>query len=50
MIVKEELKRLGFHFIIVDMGVIDIMENLTSEQRNLIKAGLLRSGLELMDD
>jgi AraC-like DNA-binding protein len=50
IIVKEELKKLGLHFIIVDMGVIDIMENLTSEQRNQIKAGLLKSGLELMDD
>jgi AraC-like DNA-binding protein len=48
--VKEELKKLGLHFVIVDMGVIDIMENLTSEQRNQIKAGLLKSGLELMDD
>ena len=26
MVVKEELKKLGLHFIIVDMGVVDIME------------------------
>ena len=24
MVVKEELKKLGLHFIIVDMGVVDI--------------------------
>jgi AraC-like DNA-binding protein len=50
MVVKEELKKLGLHFIIVDMGVVDIMENITEEQRELIKSDLLLSGLELMDD
>jgi AraC-like DNA-binding protein len=49
MLVKEELKKLGLHFI-VDMGVADIMENITPEQRNQIKVALLKSGLELMDD
>lgn len=48
--VKEELKKLGLHFIFVDMGVVDIMENLSTEQRGQLKIGLLRSGLELMDD
>jgi AraC-like DNA-binding protein len=50
MVVKEELKKLGLHFILVDLGVVDIMENLTSEQHDQIKAALLKSGLELMDD
>jgi AraC-like DNA-binding protein len=50
MVVKEELKKLGLHFILVDLGVVDIMENLTIEQHDEIKAALLRSGLELMDD
>jgi AraC-like DNA-binding protein len=50
MIVKEELKKLGLHFIITDMGVVDIMENITAEQREQIKIALLKSGLELMDD
>jgi len=49
MLVKEELTNLGLHFI-VDMGVADIMEDITDEQRNQIRAALLRSGLELMDD
>jgi len=49
MLVKEELKKLGLHFI-VDMGVVDIMETITPEQREIIKAALLLSGLELMDD
>jgi len=48
--VKEELNKLGLHFIIVDLGEIDIMENITAEQREKLKNGLLASGLELMDD
>jgi AraC-like DNA-binding protein len=50
MVVKEELKKLGLHFVFVDMGVVDIMENITTEQRQKIKINLLRSGLELMED
>lgn len=50
MIVKEELKKLGLHFIVVDLGEIDIMEDISSEKRELLKAALLESGLELMDD
>jgi AraC-like DNA-binding protein len=50
MVVKEELSKLGLHFIVVDLGVVEIMENLTPEQREEIKKALLKSGLELMDD
>jgi AraC-like DNA-binding protein len=50
MVVKEELKKLGLHFIIVDMGVADIMEDITPEQREQIREALHKSGLELMDD
>ncbi|MFY7732367.1 MAG: helix-turn-helix domain-containing protein [Bacteroidia bacterium] len=50
MMVKEELKKLGLHFIVVELGEIDIMETLTFEQRKELKAGLMQSGLELMDD
>ena len=49
MMVREELKNLGLHFI-VDMGVVDIMEDITMEQREQIRNALLKSGLELMDD
>lgn len=50
MMVKDELKKLGLHFIIVDLGEVEIMETLTAEQHQQLKAGLLESGLELMDD
>jgi AraC-like DNA-binding protein len=50
MLVKEELKKLGLHFILVDMGVVDIMEDITTDQREEIRKALLKSGLELMED
>ena len=50
MVVKEELKKLGLHFILVDLGVVDIMENISEEQREHIRVALLSSGLELMED
>lgn len=50
MAVKEELSKLGLHFIVVDLGEVDIMENISTEQREQLKTGLLSSGLELMDD
>lgn len=50
MAVKEELKKLGLHFIVVDLGEVDIMENISMEKRSILKANLLHSGLELMDD
>src|ERR1041384_1400569 len=50
MVVKEELKKLGLHFVVIDLGEVDIMETLTAEQMTELKAGLLNSGLEIMDD
>lgn len=50
MAVKEELNKLGLHFIFVNMSVVDIMENITAEQHEQIRIVLLKSGLELIDD
>lgn len=50
MVVKEVLKELGLHFIIVDLGEIEIMENISSREREELKIALQESGLELMDD
>jgi AraC-like DNA-binding protein len=50
MAVKEELKKLGLHFIVVDLGEVEIMENISLQQREELKTALLISGLELMDD
>ena len=50
MAVKEELRKLGLHFILVDLGEVEIMEDITRDQKELLKAALLNSGLKLMDD
>jgi AraC-like DNA-binding protein len=50
MAVKEELRSLGLHFIVVDLGEVEIMETISMAQREVLKANLLQSGLELMDD
>lgn len=48
--VKAELNKLGFHFIMVDLGEVELMEDLTNEQRDELKKTLSAIGLELMDD
>lgn len=50
MVVKDELKKLGLHYTIVELGEVEITETITHEQNDLFRAALLRSGLELMDD
>jgi AraC-like DNA-binding protein len=50
IVVKEELKKLGLHFIIVDLGEVEIMEDISAEQQQQLKTALNESGLELMED
>lgn len=50
MAVKEELKKLGLHFVVVDLGEVEIMEDMSASQQAMLKSGLFKSGLELMDD
>lgn len=50
MLVKEELTKLGLHYVIVELGLIEILEDLTPVQHDQLKANLLKSGLELMDN
>ena len=50
LLVKTELKKLGLHFVFVDLGEVEIMENLSARQRQELQIGLHNAGLELMDD
>jgi AraC-like DNA-binding protein len=50
MVVKEELAKLGLRLIALDLGVVEIYEQITEEQRKLLKKNLQKSGLELLDD
>ena len=50
MILKAELDKLALHYGTVNLGEVNIKEDLTVEQRDKLKMALLKSGLELMDD
>lgn len=50
MVVKAELAKLGLHHTVVELGEVDVIETVTSVQRDQFKSALLKSGLELMDD
>lgn len=50
MMVKKELKKLGLKYVVVDLGMVEILENITKKQREQLKKNLLKSGLELLDN
>ena len=50
MLVKTELDKLGLHYRVVELGEVEIEENITADQTEQLKSALLQSGLELMDD
>jgi len=50
MVVKDELTKLGLHYISVDLGEAELVAAISPSQRELIREALLKSGLELMDD
>ena len=50
MAVKSELEKLGLHYVVVELGEAEIMEEISPEQLNLLGIALNKAGLELMDD
>lgn len=50
MMVKEELTKLGLHASVIDLGTVEIQEELSWPQHEQLKKNLLKSGLELLDD
>lgn len=50
MLVKDELTKLGLHYVVVDLGTVEILEDISPAQHDELKKNLLRSGLELLDD
>jgi AraC-like DNA-binding protein len=50
MVVKDELSRLGLKYRSVELGEAELLEDISPDQREQIRAALLKSGLELMDD
>lgn len=50
LLVQEELQKLGLHYVVVDLGMVEILEDITEEQRRQLKKNLMKSGLELLDN
>jgi len=50
MIVNSELTKLGMDHMAVNLGEVEILGDLSQEQRDLLDVALRKSGLELMDD
>ncbi|MBK8450099.1 MAG: helix-turn-helix transcriptional regulator [Saprospiraceae bacterium] len=48
--VKEVLNKLKLHFIVIDLGEVEIMEDLSIQQWDTLKELLHGFGFELMDD
>ncbi|HBF21939.1 MAG TPA: AraC family transcriptional regulator [Cryomorphaceae bacterium] len=50
LLVREELKKLGIRYALVELGVIELPEDLDTETLEQLRINLLRSGLEIMDN
>jgi AraC-like DNA-binding protein len=50
MLVKEELIKLGLDYVVLNLGMVETMGEITHEKRTQLKNNLLKSGLELLDD
>jgi YesN/AraC family two-component response regulator len=50
LLVKDELMKLGIEYVAIDLGVIELSNPITTEQKVILRANLIKSGLELLDD
>lgn len=50
MKVQDELASMGLKAINIDLGVVELAEELTTDQRKQLEENLLKSGLQLLDD
>ena len=50
MFVKDELKKLGMNSVSVELGMVEIHDDITEQQLEALGNGLKKGGLELLDD
>ncbi|SEB51859.1 AraC-type DNA-binding protein [Tenacibaculum sp. MAR_2009_124] len=50
MQVEAELKKLDLNYFVVELGMVEILENISEEKRIQLKIKLSKWGLELLDD
>jgi len=49
-IVSDELDTLGIKHLVVELGTVELIEDINEAQRVLLKDNLLKTGLELLED
>jgi hypothetical protein len=50
MVVRSELEKLGLQSTVIDLGEVEIKEDISPEQLEKFRAAVYKSGLELIDD
>jgi AraC-like DNA-binding protein len=50
LLVKEELHKMGLHYVALELGMVDILEEISPQQREQLRINLMKSGLEVLDD
>ena len=50
MLVKEELRKIDAATASIELGVVELLHEISNEQRKVLRENLLKSGLELLDD
>lgn len=50
MVVHQELEKLGIKGAVVDLGTVELLNDISAEQRRVLKENLLKTGLEILDD
>ncbi|WP_228458696.1 helix-turn-helix domain-containing protein [Chryseobacterium aureum] len=50
MVVHQELERLGIKNAVVDLGTVELLDDISVELRQILKENLLKTGLEVLDD
>ncbi|PUB26396.1 AraC-like DNA-binding protein [Elizabethkingia sp. YR214] len=50
MVVHQELENLGIKNAVVDLGMVELWDDISLSQRTMLRENLLKTGLELLDD
>ena len=50
MVVKDELTKLGLHYTSVELGEVELLEDIAPRKLDQFRSALLKAGLEIMDD
>ena len=50
MMVKQELNNLGLKYVVIELGMVEVLEDISEAQHLQLQINLKKSGLELLDD